>query len=164
MLRNIFIGVLIYHTILTILHRTTKKKSCLFVNTIRFPFLYLISVCDFLAAALVILITKALVIKITKAADVWGREGWWWPLKSHSRFSYSDRLKKNITHISLSTFAKIFVQTFLLKPWYIGKADSSPSPFPLPPSPTFSKALLYWRLNIPESIWKWLSVSAFMKY
>ena len=127
MLKNIFIGVLIYHTILTIFHRTTKKKSCLLVNTIRFPFLYLISVCDFLAAALA--------IKITKAADVWGRKGWWWPLKSHSRFSYSDILKKNITHISLSTFAKIFVQTFFF--WSLNILVKQilplpPSPFPLP--------------------------------
>ena len=141
MLRNIFIDVLIYHTILTMLHRTTKKNSCLLVNTIRFPFLALISVCDFPAAALVIKITKAAddMSGVERAGDD--------PLKSRSRLSYSDRLKKNITHISLSTFAKIFVQLFFLSLNILVKQI-----LPLPPTPTFSKALLYWLLNIPESI------------
>ena len=88
-----------------------------------------------------------------------GRKNCWWPLKSHSRLSYLDRVKKNITHISLSTFGKIFVQTFFLSLNILVKQT-----LPLPPTPIFSKALLYWRLNIPESIWKRLSVSAFMKY
>ena len=77
----------------------------------------------------------ALVILITEAADVWGRKDWWWPLKSHSRLSYLDRLKKNITHLSWSTFGKIFVQTFFLSLNILVKQT-----LPLPPSPNILKS------------------------
>ena len=135
-----------YHSNDTPLHYEEKFMSFSKYNS------FSLSCRDFPAAALV--------IKITKAADVWGRKDGDdpWNLIQGCHI-WTDWKRIYITHISLSKFGQIFAQTFFLSLNILVQQT-----LPLPPTPIFSKALLYWRLNIPESIWKRLSVSAFMKY
>ena len=101
----------------------------------------------------------ALVIKITKAADVWGRKDGDdpWNLIQGCHI-WTDW--KRILRISLW----VHLEKYSPKHFFLSLNILVQQTLPLPPTPIFSKALLHWRLNIPESIWKRLSASAFMKY